>query len=85
MKRKGVPHEVLNAKNHEREAQIIAEAGRKQAVVIATNIAGRGVDVVLGGTPPPNPKFVLGKDRLTEAQYKKALAKWQKTTTKWLD
>ncbi len=78
LKRKGVPHEVLNAKNHEREAQIIAEAGRKQAVVIATNIAGRGVDVVLGGTPPPNPKFVLGKDRLTEAQYKKALAKWQK-------
>lgn len=78
LKKKGVPHEVLNAKNHEREAQIIAEAGRKEAVVIATNIAGRGVDVVLGGTPPPNPKFVLGKDRLTEAQYKKALAKWQK-------
>ncbi|MEK7091233.1 MAG: preprotein translocase subunit SecA [Patescibacteria group bacterium] len=78
LKRKGVPHEILNAKNHEREAQIIAEAGRKEAVVIATNIAGRGVDVVLGGTPPPNPKFVLGKDRLTETQYKKALAKWQK-------
>ncbi len=50
LRRKGVPHEILNAKNHEREAQIISEAGRKGAVTIATNIAGRGVDIVLGGT-----------------------------------
>ncbi len=78
LKHKGVPHEILNAKNHEREASIIAEAGRKGAVTIATNIAGRGVDIILGGSPPANPKYVLGKDRLTESQYKKELAKWQK-------
>ncbi len=47
----GVPHEVLNAKNHEKEAQIIAQAGRKGAVTIATNMAGRGVDIILGGNP----------------------------------
>lgn len=79
LKRKGVPHQVLNAKNHEKEASIIAEAGRKGAVTIATNIAGRGVDIILGGTPPPNPKFVLGEDRLTEKQYEKEMAKWQKS------
>lgn len=78
LKRKGVPHEVLNAKNHEREASIIAEAGREGSVTIATNIAGRGVDIVLGGTPPPNPKFVLGKDRLTVRQYEKILKTWQR-------
>ena len=53
LKREGVPHEVLNAKNHEREAKIIAEAGKKGAVTVATNMAGRGVDIILGGTPPP--------------------------------
>ncbi|MBI2121699.1 MAG: preprotein translocase subunit SecA [Candidatus Sungbacteria bacterium] len=47
----GVPHEVLNAKNHEREALIIAQAGRAGAVTIATNMAGRGVDIILGGNP----------------------------------
>ncbi len=52
LKRNGVPHEVLNAKNHEREAQIIAQAGKKKAVTVATNMAGRGVDIVLGGDPP---------------------------------
>lgn len=48
----GVPHQVLNAKNHEREAEIIAQAGRKGAVTVATNMAGRGVDIILGGNPP---------------------------------
>jgi len=47
----GVKHEILNAKNHEREAEIISLAGRKCAVTLATNMAGRGVDIVLGGTP----------------------------------
>ncbi len=47
----GVPHEVLNAKNHEREGEIIAQAGKKGAVTIATNMAGRGVDIKLGGNP----------------------------------
>ncbi len=51
LKKEGVPHEVLNAKNHEREGEIIAQAGRLGRVTIATNMAGRGVDVVLGGNP----------------------------------
>ena len=51
LKREGVEHKVLNAKYHEQEAEIIAQAGRKNAVTIATNIAGRGVDIVLGGNP----------------------------------
>jgi len=52
LKRKGIPHNVLNAKYHEREAQIITQAGRKGAVTLATNMAGRGTDIVLGGNPP---------------------------------
>lgn len=47
-----VPHEMLNAKNHEREGMIVAQAGRKGAVTVATNMAGRGVDIILGGNPP---------------------------------
>lgn len=71
--REGVPHEVLNAKNHAREAQIIAQAGRRGAVTIATNMAGRGVDIILGGNPPDKGEaefvknagglFVLGTER----------------------
>lgn len=49
--RRGVPHEVLNAKHHEREAEIVAQAGRKGQVTIATNMAGRGTDILLGGNP----------------------------------
>ena len=49
LKIKGIPHELLNAKNHEREAHIIAQAGKKHAITVATNMAGRGVDIVLGG------------------------------------
>jgi len=48
----GVKHEILNAKHHEREAKIIAQAGRPGAVTVATNMAGRGVDIILGGNPP---------------------------------
>jgi preprotein translocase subunit SecA len=51
LKRRGVPHEVLNAKYHEREATIIAQAGRRGAVTVATNMAGRGTDIMLGGNP----------------------------------
>ena len=51
LKAEGIPHEILNAKNHEREGEIIAQAGRKGAVTIATNMAGRGVDIKLGGVP----------------------------------
>ncbi len=54
LKRQGIPHEVLNAKYHEREAAIVAQAGRKGAVTVATNMAGRGTDIMLGG----NPEFI---------------------------
>ena len=52
LKRKKVPHEILNAKNHEKEALIIAQAGKEGSVTISTNMAGRGVDIILGGDPP---------------------------------
>lgn len=51
LKKRGVPHQVLNAKHHEREADIVAQAGRFKAVTIATNMAGRGTDILLGGNP----------------------------------
>jgi preprotein translocase subunit SecA len=51
LRRNGVPHQVLNAKHHEKEAIIIAQAGRLEAVTVATNMAGRGVDIILGGNP----------------------------------
>lgn len=73
LSRTGVKHEVLNAKNHEREAEIIAQAGRAGAVTVATNLAGRGVDILLGGNPPDADEaarvreagglFVLGTER----------------------
>ena len=52
LRRKGIPHNVLNAKNHEKEAVFISEAGKKGAVTVATNMAGRGVDIILGGAMP---------------------------------
>ncbi|MGI5827869.1 MAG: preprotein translocase subunit SecA [Patescibacteria group bacterium] len=71
LKRKKIPHNVLNAKNHEREAAIIADAGKVNGVTIATNIAGRGVDIVLGGAPPEKENFKEKK------AYEKELKKWQ--------
>ena len=72
-KQAGIPHEILNAKNHEREGEIIAQAGRRGAVTIATNMAGRGVDIKLGGNPGSDEAyeevkkagglFVLGTER----------------------
>lgn len=56
LKRRKIKHEVLNAKNHQREAHIIAQAGKKGAVTVATNMAGRGVDIILGGEPPQDEK-----------------------------
>ena len=64
LRRRGVPHEVLNAKNHEREAQIITQAGEPGAVTIATNMAGRGTDIKLGdGVAEGGGLFVLGTER----------------------
>ncbi|MAG29024.1 preprotein translocase subunit SecA [bacterium] len=73
LKQAGIKHEVLNAKNHEREAEIIAQAGAKGSVTLATNMAGRGVDIVLGGAPFGEARanevkklgglYVLGTDR----------------------
>ena len=58
LKKKGIKHQVLNAKNHQREAEIISLAGKKDTVTLATNIAGRGVDIILGG-PAPTDKLGL--------------------------
>ena len=52
LEREGIPHQILNAKHHEKEGEIIAQAGRLGAVTVATNMAGRGVDIILGGNPP---------------------------------
>ncbi|HRA66368.1 MAG TPA: SEC-C metal-binding domain-containing protein, partial [Caldilinea sp.] len=64
LKRNGIPHEVLNAKNHEREATIIAQAGRPGAVTIATNMAGRGVDILLGGNAEGLAREQLRKEQI---------------------
>src|SRR5579863_6961847 len=62
----GVKHEILNAKNHEREAFIVAQAGRKGAVVVSTNMAGRGTDILLGGNPEFMTKEACLKDKVAE-------------------
>ena len=76
LKQAGIPHEVLNAKQHEREAQIVANAGRPKAVTIATNMAGRGTDIVLGGSLEAE-LHALGPDA-TEVDKARAKADWQK-------
>lgn len=85
LKRKKIPHNVLNAKNHEREAIILADAGKPGAVTVATNMAGRGVDIILGGSIPDRPK---GPDSSKKTdglknikddarRYEKELAEWK--------
>lgn len=66
LKKRGVKHEVLNAKHHEKEAEIVAQAGKKGAVTIATNMAGRGTDIVLGGNAEYMAKATLRKEGFTE-------------------
>lgn len=78
LKRRGIKHEVLNAKNHEREAEIISRAGEKGAVTVATNMAGRGVDIILGGE---SPKTEDGSELRTSAEWKK----WEKNHQEVLD
>ena len=64
LKKSGIPHEVLNAKQHERESRIVAQAGRKGAVTVATNMAGRGTDILLGGNPESMTREHFLKNRL---------------------
>lgn len=71
----GIKHNVLNAKHHEREAEIVAQAGRKGAITIATNMAGRGTDIVLGGNAESLANSELGGPENSE--YEKTLAKYQ--------
>ncbi len=80
LQKAGVPHNVLNAKYHEREAEIVAQAGRKGAVTIATNMAGRGTDILLGG----NPEFMareflkeeeIDPDEVDDTQWEQALSR----------
>jgi len=80
LKKIGVPHKVLNAKYHEQEAEIIAQAGRKGAVTIATNMAGRGTDILLGGNPESLARDYLKRmeinpDEATEEQFEEQLEK----------
>jgi len=81
LKRKGVPHHVLNAKIHEREAEIVAQAGRLKAVTISTNMAGRGTDILLGG----NPEFLalnMCKGQKGSEEYEQALVEAKKACEK---
>ena len=64
LKKAGIPHQVLNAKQHEREAHIIAQAGRKGAVTVSTNMAGRGTDILLGGNPEAMTRDYCLKNKL---------------------
>jgi preprotein translocase subunit SecA len=84
LERRGIPHEVLNAKQHTREAEIVVQAGRLHAVTVATNMAGRGVDILLGGNPEglaQREAIGQGLDLDTDegrAEYEKLLARFEK-------
>jgi len=77
LKKKKIPHVVLNAKHHEREAEIVAQAGRKGAVTIATNMAGRGTDIVLGGNPEMLAEGELSQEGLSDAEKQAILEKYR--------
>ncbi len=80
LRKQGVPHFVLNAKQHEREAEIVAQAGRKHAVTIATNMAGRGTDILLGGNPSGLIKqWQIEHPEATEEQVAQQLEQFKET------
>ncbi|HBW74325.1 MAG: Protein translocase subunit SecA [Candidatus Magasanikbacteria bacterium GW2011_GWA2_45_39] len=86
LEKEGIPHEILNAKNHEREAEIIAQAGRAGAVTLATNMAGRGVDIILGGNIESDLsrlKLELSAEEF-EARKGVLMAEWKKEQEKVL-
>jgi preprotein translocase subunit SecA len=77
LRKRGVTHNVLNAKHHEREAEIVAQAGRKGAITIATNMAGRGTDIILGGNPEMLARKEAGLSEDAEAAYPALLEKYK--------
>ncbi|MDO8519919.1 MAG: preprotein translocase subunit SecA, partial [Deltaproteobacteria bacterium] len=77
LKRRGVPPHVLNAKQHEREAEIVAQAGRLGGVTVSTNMAGRGTDIMLGGNPEFMARAQVGKDA-TDEEFAKAASEFRK-------
>ncbi|MFM0563545.1 preprotein translocase subunit SecA [Paraburkholderia sediminicola] len=81
LKQAGLPHEVLNAKQHAREAEIVAEAGRPKRVTIATNMAGRGTDIVLGGNAEKQASFIEKDETLSDEEKQRRIQKlhdeWQ--------
>jgi preprotein translocase subunit SecA len=86
LKKMGVKHEVLNAKNHEREASIVSQAGRKSAVTVSTNMAGRGTDILLGGNPELMAKEALrkaGKDHDLMITTEAGKAEWEETLSRF--
>ncbi|HYH40413.1 MAG TPA: preprotein translocase subunit SecA [Burkholderiales bacterium] len=82
LKKEGLPHNVLNAKQHAREAEIVVQAGRPKVVTIATNMAGRGTDIVLGGNPAPEIAAVEADEALSESEKTRRVEEirhnWQK-------
>jgi preprotein translocase subunit SecA len=86
LKKKGVPHAVLNAKQHEKEAYVVAQAGRKGAITVSTNMAGRGTDIILGGNPEMLAKLEFkeqGRDEEAEREeFEKVVTKYEKSCKK---
>jgi len=82
LKKEGLKHNVLNAKEHEREAEIVIQAGRLQMITVATNMAGRGTDIVLGGNPTPAIKLIENNQKLSPAMRQKNIeatkSEWEK-------
>jgi preprotein translocase subunit SecA len=86
LKKKGIPHAVLNAKQHEKEAYVVAQAGRKGAITVSTNMAGRGTDIILGGNAEMLAKLEFreqGRDPDTETEdFEKVVEKYEKSCKK---